>query len=197
MTTGPLQISTKIGIDSRELVDDDFLDVLKDCQEVSRANLNPNEPTHYVLKRPVKELWDALLNDVYPDYYAVEKPDIDAWHRVYLPVLKAGKSILRNTGSDMFYQRTGAIPDMDKQIFYSAMKLPGRPDTGNYKPNVFDYAVEQVMKGWDGFLNALSDPAAYASFAARLENADLDTGTADGVDYVMWKGGKTSDWRIA
>ena len=187
--------------ENKELVGDNFLSILEGCQTLEPFSIDkPMEPRHYILNKAVRDLWDGILHEVYPAYHAVEKPEIDAWHREYLKVnYFATGSLGRAVGGAgieaISYQKTDEIDEKDRAKYYSEMKIPGRATPGEYKADVFDYAVSQVMKGWGGFLKALTDDAEYDNFGKSLANIDLDTGTADGVNYALWPGGKTSDWK--
>lgn len=177
-----------------ELVDDKFLKILSKCQSTSAFTLDPMEPRHYILSTTIKSFWDKLLLTTYPKYYQDENPDINGWHREYAFLMKAAKSfVARGLAPGMAYKRSGKVLKRDSNPYYTDMKIPGDTNTGNYMNAVFKKSEDEVRKGWKALLSAIDDPAALRSFTASVVNADLDTGTADGVHYVMWDGGKTTD----
>jgi Zinc dependent phospholipase C len=185
---------------NKELPGNDFLSVLERCQTLSAFDISdPMKPSEYMLKEPVKGFWDGILREVFTTYHRKETPDIDAWHRQYIRVNSIavgnfGRAI-GSVAEAVSYDKTDDISNADRLKYYTDLRLPGRTTAGDYKIDVFDYAVEQVMAGWANVLDALADYKAFKKLDSKLKNIDLDTGTVDGIKYVFWPEGKTSDWR--
>ena len=196
--------------ENQELVKSDFIGrYLKQCQILPPFDITePLKPSEFILDPKISSFWDGILKETYGTYYNVEKPNIDAWHREYLKVNYFAVSTFGRTLGDILgeskeaiaYEATDQIPQQDVEEYYTNMKIPG-PDKdkrGNYLPDVFDYAVKQVMAGWGNLLKSLTDDNAFNAMSAALVNIDLDTGTtncATGGNYILWPGGKTTDWQ--
>ena len=129
----------------------------------------------------LKEFWVKTLKDTHPGATAeqVSNIDPDIWHKNFLSRISSAEkpiAIFRPISEEekLAYKRTSEITSEEWQRYVKKVNLPGKK-TGEFKKDVFDYAVSKVIDTWDSLFvdiekNNPDGPALY------INNWNLDTG---------------------
>lgn len=175
----------------KELVDANFLQILRKCQEFTVSAFDPLNSATYVLDKDIVGFWDSILRQNYPPFYKADPPKISEWHKWYSFIVKEGTGLpARWLEPNMAYHKTTEIASTEKTSYYTDMVLPDNSANKSYRNDVFNKTVAEVTRRLKDFLNSLDNTDAYLALKKTLGDWNIDKGTVDGNNpqFALWNG---------
>lgn len=148
---------------------------------------DPDDQDH--IHPAIRSFWMETLQQCHPggvDYFDKIKPD--DWHESFLSVIGTASdpfSLFRHMGEkkNLIYKKTNQFTEEETQRFIRAIRLPGG-QTGDFKKDAFDKAVEHVLDVWTRMLTDVKNQNA-DNCLTYLKNWNLDTGV-DAKEEFFW-----------
>lgn len=180
----------------RELIDVKMIkNVIEKCRVEVEDEGSITDLPSYELDEDIESFWRDILSLNYSDFYNIENPRIQDWFYEYDFIMIDGtKAVARDFASQMAYQWTADIPRDHKEKYYTHMVLPNGRTDGDYKIDVFNKSVNEVVRKVTIFLKAINNDASFTELINDLKPWNIDKGTLDdqSKQFALWSG-RTED----